>query len=174
MAGNRPGEEREDTMIMAWNGIVVGIVVVVGGAYCVVGRGTRNSYNRGMFIGGGITAIVIGMFMTIGSAFWPYGTEAGARAQKSWQSETSGGLTRVVTVYDMEGDQTCDEEVPTSMPTNSASSSTFPALTAPTSGSRSGPARAPSPSRRSNPHRANLCHAPKSACHVRSANVCLR
>lgn len=102
--GNRPGEEREDTMIMAWIGIVVGIVVVVGGAYCVV-KGTRNSYNRGMFIGGGITAIVIGMFMTIGSAFWLYGTEAGARAQKSWQSETSGGLTRVVTVYDMEGDQ---------------------------------------------------------------------
>lgn len=37
--------------------------------------------------------------------WWLYATEGGARAQKSFESETAGGLYRVVTVYDMEGDQ---------------------------------------------------------------------
>ena len=33
-----------------------------------------------------------------------YGTESGKRAQKSFKSEVSGGLTRTVKVYDMEGE----------------------------------------------------------------------
>ena len=31
------------------------------------------------------------------------GTESGKRAQKDWISETSGGIERVVTVYDING-----------------------------------------------------------------------
>lgn len=33
-----------------------------------------------------------------------YGTESGRRAQKSFKSETHGGLTRTVKVYDMQGE----------------------------------------------------------------------
>ena len=33
-----------------------------------------------------------------------YGTESGRRAQKSFRSETHGGLIRTVKVYDMQGD----------------------------------------------------------------------
>lgn len=91
-------------MIWAWIGIISGIVLFVGGIYVVATNGQHDRYDRGTFLFSGISAIIVGLLMTGGSAFWLYGTEAGARAQKTWQSTTSGGLTRVVTVYDMEGD----------------------------------------------------------------------
>ncbi|MBC7943358.1 hypothetical protein H7X68_02595 [Candidatus Saccharibacteria bacterium] len=92
-------------MIGAWVGIVAGLLVVVGGIYALSTLGSRKSYDRNMFLIGGVAAIVVGLVASVGSAFWLYGTEAGARAQKSFQSSTGGGLSRVVTVYDMEGDQ---------------------------------------------------------------------
>jgi hypothetical protein len=96
--------EKALVMIWAWIGIIIGMLLVVGGIYSLVTSGSRN-YDRGAFVGGGIIAIVIGLLMAIGIAFWLYGTEAGARAQKSFESTTGGGLTRVVTVYDMEGEE---------------------------------------------------------------------
>lgn len=92
-------------MILAWSGIIGGIVVLAVGIYLLATSGNRDTYDRTPSIWIGFVAIVVGLLMTIGSAFWLYGTEAGARAQKSFQSTTGGGLTRVVTVYDMEGDQ---------------------------------------------------------------------
>ena len=92
-------------MIAAWIAIIVGVLVVVAGIYVLATNSRRDSYDRNMFVWGGIAAIVIGLAAAVGTAFWLYGTEAGARAQKSFQSSTGGGLTRVVTVYDMEGDE---------------------------------------------------------------------
>lgn len=91
-------------MVMAWIGIIFGVVAVVGGIYSVASRGNRAHYQRGMFVGGGIAAIIVGLLISGSTAFWLYGTEAGARAQKSFQSSTGGGLTREVTVYDMDGE----------------------------------------------------------------------
>ena len=96
---------RENIMIAAWIAITVAVLVVVVGIYVLATVNRRDSYDRNAFILGGIAAIVIGLVAAVGSAFWLYGTEAGARSQKSFQSSTGGGLTRVVTVYDMEGDQ---------------------------------------------------------------------
>lgn len=91
-------------MVVAWIGIVIGVLVVVGGLAAAVYSGRADKYDRGFWRWGGIAALVIGLIMAGGSAFWLYGTEGGSRAQKTWDSETAGGLTRVVRVYDMEGD----------------------------------------------------------------------
>ena len=97
-------------MIAAWIATIVGVLVVVAGIYALATSGRRASYDRKGFYWGGIVAIVVGLVVAVGCMFWLYGTEAGARAQKSFQSSTGGGLTRVVTVYDMEGDQIAQYE----------------------------------------------------------------
>ena len=94
-------------MVGAWVGIVAGILIVVGGIGAIVwSRRGDFEYNTTatMFVISGAVSIVVGILLACGSAFWLYGTEAGARAQKSWDSSTSGGLTRVVKHYDTEGD----------------------------------------------------------------------
>ena len=48
--------------------------------------------------------IVVGLLLALGNVFWLYGTESGARAIKSFHSEITGGLSREIRVYDMEGD----------------------------------------------------------------------
>lgn len=102
--------EKVTIMIWAWSGIIIGVLVFAVGIYLFATSGKRNSYDRTPFIWSGIAAIVVGLLMAGGSAFWLYGTEAGARAQKSFQSTTGGGLTRVVTVYDMEGEKIAQYE----------------------------------------------------------------
>lgn len=89
-------------MVDGWIGIIIGIIVLVGGIVAIV-KGTGMRYDKGLYIGGGAAAIVVGLAIGVGSAFWLYGTEAGSRAQKSWSSETGGGLTRIVKVYNMQG-----------------------------------------------------------------------
>lgn len=98
---------RRLTMIEAWVGIIAGILIVAGGIGAIVyNRKHDFSYRSDAkwWLIGGIVAILAGLIMSLGSAFWLYGTEAGARAQKSWSSTTGGGLTRVVKHYDTEGD----------------------------------------------------------------------
>ncbi len=92
-------------MIGAWVGIVVGLLLIVGGGVSMKKGRRTTGRNDPLFTWGGLVAIVIGLILAIGCAFWLYGTEGGARAQKSFQSDTGGGLTRVVTVYDMEGEK---------------------------------------------------------------------
>lgn len=51
-----------------------------------------------------IIAIVLLCVGMIGGTFWYYNsTESGKRAIKDWQSNTTGGITRTVTVYDING-----------------------------------------------------------------------
>ena len=96
--------EKVFIMILAWIGIIVGVIVVVLGIAALVSSSKRYDHDRGSYLWGGLIAIFVGLLLAGGIAFWLYGTEAGARAQKSFQSSTGGGLTREVTVYDMEGD----------------------------------------------------------------------
>jgi len=51
-----------------------------------------------------IVATLLAIAMSAGSLFWLYGTAPGQRELKSFASETSGGLSRVVKVYDLQGD----------------------------------------------------------------------
>lgn len=51
-----------------------------------------------------VITIVLLCVGTIGGTFWYYNnTESGKRAIKDWQSNTRGGITRIVTVYDING-----------------------------------------------------------------------
>ncbi len=97
-------------MIFAWFCIIVGAIVAATGVYLLATIKKRDKFDRSLFLTGGITTLVIGLAMGFGSSFWLYQTEGGARAQKTWQSETGGGLTRVVTVYDMQGDRIAQYE----------------------------------------------------------------
>ena len=92
-------------MIWAWVGIIIGFIGFVGGIYTTATINRRSRYQRTDYKILGAVSIISGIIVMAGSSFWLYGTEAGARAQKTWQSTTGGGLTRVVTVYDMEGDK---------------------------------------------------------------------
>lgn len=55
-----------------------------------------------------ITALLISAGVCIGvllTMMWYYhNTESGKRSLKSWKSETTQGIDRIVTVYDFEGD----------------------------------------------------------------------
>ena len=92
-------------MIGALTGIAVGVILVFVGIYVLATLEKISKYDRNMAKGVSIAAICIGLLMVIALVFWLYGTQSGARAQKTWSSNTGGGLTRIVTVYDMEGDQ---------------------------------------------------------------------
>lgn len=86
-------------------GIIIGVILIVGGVVAVARHKKTKYDNDGRYLKyGGIVVIVIGLVIAGWSAFWLFGTEAGARAQKTWSSETGGGLTRVVKIYDMQGE----------------------------------------------------------------------
>ena len=60
---------------------------------------TRKSTLIGFFIGLAICLVIWGI------ALWYYNsTEAGKRARKTQESNFNGGITRIVKVYDVEGD----------------------------------------------------------------------
>ena len=84
--------------------IILGVALFIGGIVSVAISNNRNVLNRKLFIRGGIAAILVGVIVAAGAAFWSCSAEVGERAQKTGKSSTSGGLTIVVTVYDEEGD----------------------------------------------------------------------
>lgn len=89
-------------MFEGWSCIILGIVILIAGICFGVYFLKKQSYAGGLTVI--ISGIVIGLLISIGSAYWLYGTESGKRAQKDWVSETSGGIERVVTVYDINGE----------------------------------------------------------------------
>ncbi len=51
-----------------------------------------------------VCIMIVLLIGTIGGTVWYYNsTESGKRAIKDWKSNTSGGITRTVTVYDING-----------------------------------------------------------------------
>ncbi len=88
-------------MIGAWIGIILTLCCGAGTAIAI---GCMAETKKGRT--GGIIACIVFSLALAGLIFWwLYATEGGARAQKTFKSETTGGLYRVVTVYDMEGEQ---------------------------------------------------------------------
>ena len=85
-----------------WVGIVLSFIgiAIIGGfisAYFEAGK-------KGIAIALLVSFIVAGLIAG-GIALYNTHTESGKRALKSWESEISGGMNRVVHVYDMEGDE---------------------------------------------------------------------
>lgn len=80
-------------------GVVAAVMVGIIGmtAVCEVGRIIK------------IVAIVveISLFVSlvVGCAAYNTHTESGKRHVKTWESETSGGINRTVTVYDIQGEE---------------------------------------------------------------------
>ena len=85
-----------------WVGIVLSFIcaAIIGGfisAYFEAGK-------KGIAIALIVSVIFAGL-VAGGLALYNTHTESGKRALKSWESEISGGMNRVVHVYDMEGEE---------------------------------------------------------------------
>ena len=80
-------------------GVVAAVMVGVIGimAYCEVGR-------KGKIIAA-VVEIILLVGLIVGCSIYNTHTESGKRHVKSWESETSGGINRTVTVYDIQGEQ---------------------------------------------------------------------
>lgn len=53
----------------------------------------------------GVVCILMTIAICVTIAWWQLNSESGKRALKTQQSNLHGGITRVVSVYDMEGDE---------------------------------------------------------------------
>lgn len=93
-------------MILAWIAIILGATVVILGFVYIAEVGFIHL--------GGIAAIFVGLAISISSGFWLYGTDSGARALESGTSifhpSTRSGATKVVTIYNMEGEKVAQYE----------------------------------------------------------------
>lgn len=84
-------------------GIIITIIIMaigIGiGIYFIKEGGNAS------FIGSGILicSLILGGSIIFGICFWQFGTESGARALKSQESNFNGGIERTVEVYDMNG-----------------------------------------------------------------------
>jgi len=95
--------------------IVIWIVAVVGAlgfiaAICWLvwalknAGGGRTEYSKSAHVGAAIVTMIVCIALAVGPLYWLYGTASGQRELKSFGSEVNGGLTRTVTVYDLQGD----------------------------------------------------------------------
>lgn len=83
--------------------ILFGVVgtCLVGGTLAVFRANGVPRYKALVFL---IEAVIIAA-MVGGCALYNTRTESGKRSVKSWQSETSGGIDRTVTVFDVDGEE---------------------------------------------------------------------
>ena len=88
-------------MIFIWVCIIFFGILGIGGAVMSVltGKDKMTKY------GGAIACLLVAGMICFGLHWWLYDTESGERAQKNFKSQTSGGLYRIVKVYDMQGEQ---------------------------------------------------------------------
>lgn len=83
--------------------IIFGVVFVclVGGAFATFASDFDGGA-KGLIL---VIEIVLFIALVGGCAMYNTKTESGKRSVKSWQSETSGGIDRTVTVYDINGEE---------------------------------------------------------------------
>ncbi len=88
-------------MIITWTLVILTMICGVGGAVFAI----LECETKAGKIGIAIVSIIVAICVS-GLLFWHlYYTESGKRAQKTFHSEVSGGLYRIVKVYDMQGEQ---------------------------------------------------------------------
>lgn len=83
--------------------IIFGMVFLcmAGGAFAVLAGDFEKGTKRIVLV----IEIVLFIALVGGCAMYNTKTESGKRSVKSWQSETSGGIDRTVTVYDINGEE---------------------------------------------------------------------
>ena len=90
-------------MIGAWVGTIF-LVLVGFGAFFGGHWLWKKGEAKGWMTAGVVTGIAF-LVMAVFPLVWLYGTEAGERAQRTFSSDWGGGVERVVSVYDVEGDR---------------------------------------------------------------------
>lgn len=93
-------------VIWSWVGAIVGLACVVAAIFWIVWAARGNAYDEGSKIWhilGGVLLAIVGIALAVWCMFWLYGTESGQRALETFGSETQGGITRSVRVYDLNG-----------------------------------------------------------------------
>lgn len=90
-------------MIFIWVCIIlVGLLGVFSTVYIGVSYNARNK-NKKLAL---MASCIVAAILIICALHWIlYSTESGERMQKSFKSQTDGGLYRIVRVYDMQGEQ---------------------------------------------------------------------
>lgn len=90
-------------MFTLWDWIVFGSLVVcmIGVIAGMIANKCEKKYKIIVLI----IEIVLLIALIGGCAAYRTHTESGKRGLKSWQSETSGGIDRTVTVYDINGEE---------------------------------------------------------------------
>ena len=81
--------------------MIFGIIVALGGLLFAI-KAYKDG-NRGAGLGAAAIGIMAGL-MIIGGCLFYANTEEGKRAYKDQQSNLNGGISRTVTVYDIDGD----------------------------------------------------------------------
>ena len=90
-------------MIFTW--VLVGITLIIGLVISAICIGEiKDGYDKGFAIGGLIVTVIVTIGICAGLIWWLYGTESGARAIKDTESNVKGGIERIVTVYDIDGE----------------------------------------------------------------------
>ena len=89
-------------------GAIIGIIVTIIIMAIGIGIGIyliKEDYEDHRFLGSMILicSLILGGSIIFGICFWQFGTESGARALKSQESNFNGGIERTVEVYDMNG-----------------------------------------------------------------------
>lgn len=89
-------------MILTWIIVAIMAIAALTGIIFVVGGFIEKD---GLSKFGGIITLVIAVGLGGWRLWWQYGTASGEREIKSFQSETKGGVERIVTVYDVNGQE---------------------------------------------------------------------
>lgn len=89
-------------MFTLGNWIAIGLIFVIVLASSI-GVGVEEDWKSGLITF--VVGMVILVLIAAGIGFYNTHTESGKRALKSWESDKSGGLNRIVHVYDMEGEE---------------------------------------------------------------------
>lgn len=91
-------------MFTLWNWIALVVMLVLFGG---IGAGVAfgSTYKAKPTIIAALVGILVAVLIFVGMGIYNTHTESGKRAVKTWESEKSGGLNRIVHVYDMEGDE---------------------------------------------------------------------
>lgn len=83
--------------------IIVTVIIMaisIGIGIYFIKEGNKASFLGSMIL---ICSLVLYGSIIFGICFWQFGTESGARALKSQESNFNGGIERTVEVYDMNG-----------------------------------------------------------------------
>lgn len=91
-------------MILVWIITILVLIVGIGIALYIKYNSQYAGENKTMYTAGMIATIVITLVICCGILWWLYNTEGGKRTIKDTQSNISGGIERVITVYDIDGE----------------------------------------------------------------------